>query len=59
MGQPAQEAKILMVTVRNDSQTVIASFRRGCEGYLTKPVTPKKLHDALTKLGFDLTPCET
>jgi len=50
MSRPASEAKILMVTVRRDSQTVLASFRRGCEGYLTKPVTPDKLRDALARL---------
>jgi len=58
MGRPTREANVLMVTVRNDAQTVIASFRRGCEGYLTKPVTPEKLNVALAKLGFEPKPCE-
>jgi len=58
MSRPAQEAKILMVTVRNDSRTVIASFRQGCEGYLAKPITPEKLNHALAKLGFEPKRCE-
>ena len=50
MSRPVVEAKVLMVTVRRDSHTVIASFRRGCEGYLAKPVTPEKLRAALARL---------
>jgi two-component system chemotaxis response regulator CheY len=51
-GKPVHEAQILMATVRKDTQTVIDSFRGGCEGYLVKPVTPESLNQALVGAGL-------
>ncbi len=33
-----------------DSKNVTTSFKEDCEGYLIKPVTPKKLQQVLAKL---------
>ena len=50
------QVKILMVTVKNDSENIISSFREGCDGFLIKPVTPDKLCQALAKIGIVLEP---
>jgi len=47
-----REMKVLMVTSRRDPETVISSFREGCEWYLNKPVNPDNLQAALAKLGI-------
>ncbi len=48
--QNGTEAKILMVTVKEDAQNIISSFREGCEWYLTKPVMSEAVEEALEKL---------
>ena len=50
------QVKILMVTVKNDSENIISSFKEGCDGFLIKPVTPDKLSQALAKMGIVLEP---
>lgn len=45
------EAKFLMVTGMTDSENVAASYQEGCEGYLTKPVSPEDLDGVLAGLG--------
>ncbi len=47
-----QEAKILMVTVKDSGDDVFSSFNKGCEGYLIKPVTPESLKEQLIKIGL-------
>ncbi len=51
-GAPLHEARVLMVTIRNESRTVIDSFRGGCEDYLIKPITPESLNQALVNAGL-------
>ena len=42
--------KILMVSVHKDITDALTSFREGCTGYMTKPVTPDSLEAALKKI---------
>jgi two-component system chemotaxis response regulator CheY len=46
----ARNATILMVTVMDDLKSISSSFWKGCEGYITKPVTPEDILTALSKL---------
>lgn len=46
------QAKVLMVSALKDPKAIMSSFREGCEGYLTKPVTQESLAAALDKLGL-------
>lgn len=50
------EAKILMVTAMTDGKNIMSSFRRGCEGYITKPFDNGKIEQALHDLGFSRLP---
>ena len=45
-------AKILMTTALNDFETIMASFRGQCEGYLVKPISKVKLLAQLRALGL-------
>ena len=45
-------AKILMTTALNDFETIMASFRGQCEGYLVKPISKAKLFAQLRALGL-------
>ena len=47
----SQAAKVIMTTGLNDKQTILSSFRDGCEAYLVKPVDHRKLFSELVKLG--------
>lgn len=47
-----KEARIIMISARDDASTIMKSFRAGCEGYLIKPVTPQKLTAALAEIGI-------
>jgi len=44
--------KILMTTALNDFETIMASFRGQCEGYLVKPISKAKLFAQLRALGL-------
>jgi two-component system chemotaxis response regulator CheY len=44
--------KVIMATAKSDPDTIMKSFREGCEGYVTKPATKEKLLDELKKLEF-------
>ena len=46
------DIKILMVTVVSQPQVIMTSFRKGCEGYLVKPITPHSLRESLGKIGI-------
>jgi two-component system chemotaxis response regulator CheY len=48
----AEESKLLAVTSKQDTQTVVKSIKEGCEYYLIKPVTSDNVLVALLKLGF-------
>ena len=48
--KPSQQVKILMITIKNDVNDIMSSFKEGCEWYLTKPVTPENLREALAKV---------
>ncbi|MBN2343084.1 MAG: response regulator [Deltaproteobacteria bacterium] len=37
------EAKVIMVSAMDDGKNIMASFRKGAEGYLVKPITPDKI----------------
>ena len=45
-------AKIVMVSVMNDKENIMGSFRENCDGYLIKPVTPEKLREEMAKLDI-------
>lgn len=45
------EVKILMVTVRTDPESIVTSFRDGCEWYVLKPINQEKLQDAFARVG--------
>lgn len=45
--------KILMITARMNMGTINACIKRGCNGYLTKPVSHVQLVQSLSNLGFE------
>ena len=49
------EVKILMVTVKTDPESIVVSFRDGCEWYVIKPITQEKLQDAFARLECEVT----
>ncbi len=46
------EARVLMITCMDDPKEIMGSFRNGAEWFLTKPITPDKIAEALGKLDF-------
>ncbi len=48
----SQTAKVLMSTSLQSRTDIVSAFRRGCEGYLKKPVTPEKLAEALATIDI-------
>lgn len=44
--------KVIMITGKDDSKTVLASFREGCEGYVVKPVEKENLEKQIKELGL-------
>ena len=50
----ADQVKILMITARMNMGTINACIKRGCNGYLTKPVSQAQLLQGLGKMGIDL-----
>ncbi len=47
-----QNAKVLMSTSMQSRTDIMSSFRKGCEGYLKKPITPEKLAETLATVGI-------
>lgn len=47
------EAKIIMVSEENDFEIIKKAFKNGAAGYLTKPITKKRLKDALNSIRFE------
>jgi len=44
--------RIIMTTAFDDKDNIMAAFRTGCESYLVKPVSQKKLFAEMEKLGL-------
>ena len=47
-----QQAKIIITTGLNDSQTVLTSFRRQCDAFIRKPITKDKIETEMKQLGL-------
>lgn len=45
--------KILMITARMNMGTINACIKRGCNGYLTKPISHVQLIQSFSQLGFE------
>lgn len=45
--------KIIMITARMNLGTINACIKRGCNGYLTKPVSQVQLIQSLSQMGFE------
>lgn len=45
--------KVIMITGKDDSKSVLTSFREGCEGYVVKPVERENLEKQIKELGLD------
>ncbi|MBU1611311.1 MAG: response regulator [Proteobacteria bacterium] len=48
-----QPAKIVMVTGRDDLESMSASFWQGCQGYVVKPLTAFNLQEMLDNLYIE------
>lgn len=44
--------KVIMVTAKDDTKSVMSSYQSGCEGYLIKPFSPEELEFSLAKFDF-------
>ena len=51
---PNSSLKVIMTTALSDSETVIDSFKNGCEGYIVKPISKKQLLSEISRLGFEI-----
>lgn len=47
-----KRVKVIMITGKDDSKSVLASFREGCEGYVVKPVEKENLEKQIKELGL-------
>jgi len=47
------EVKILMISAQNDFEIIKKAFKNQANGYLTKPVTKKRMFNALNSLKFE------
>lgn len=47
-----KQARILMVTAMTDGKSIMASFRKGCEGFLNKPFNEQTLRTAFETIGL-------
>lgn len=47
------EARIIMVSSENNFDIIKEAFKNGAVGYLTKPITKKRLLDALNAIRFE------
>lgn len=48
-----EHIKIVMITGVQEKEAVLASFKAGCESFLSKPVTRDRLIGALMDLGIE------
>ena len=49
-----QEAKVIVLTSINENDDLFASFRQGCEWYITQPVTQEDLEESLSVVGIKM-----
>lgn len=47
-----KEIKVLMVSIMTDSKNIMSSFKKGCEGYLSKPFNPEQVRASILGLGL-------
>ena len=47
-----EKVKILMITAKKDMKNVAESYYEGCEGYVTKPITPESIAGSLKEIGL-------
>lgn len=47
------EVKIIMISAQNDFELIKRSFKNRANGYLTKPVTKKRLYNALNSIKYE------
>ena len=47
------DARLIMVSSENNFETIKEAFKYGAVGYLTKPITKKRLLDALNAIRFE------
>lgn len=47
-----KRVKVIMITGKDDSKTVLTSFREGCEGYVVKPVEKANLEKQIKEMGL-------
>lgn len=47
------EVKIIMVSTQNDFELIKKAFKNRANGYLTKPVTKKRLYNALNSIKYE------
>lgn len=48
--ESGQGAKIAMISALNDSRNILASFSKGCEYYLVKPVPHEKIQEIMREV---------
>lgn len=48
-----KRVKVIMITGKDDSKSVLTSFREGCEGYVVKPVEREGLEKQIKEMGLD------
>lgn len=51
--------KIIMITAQKMATNMLSAFRAGCDAYITKPITRKKLIQQIYQLGLLDTPSPT
>lgn len=47
------EVKIIMISAQNDFELIKRAFKNRANGYLTKPVTKKRLYNALNSIKYE------
>ncbi len=47
-----KSAKLLMITIKQNSEDIMSSFRKGCHDYIKKPVTQSNIQVALENIGL-------
>ncbi len=48
--------KVVMVSALTDKDTILSSFKEGCEYFVMKPITMSDLYGLMEKMGFDPPP---
>lgn len=44
--------KVLMTSALDDKKNMLTAFSRGCDGYITKPITKKQILGKVSELGL-------